>query len=283
MATPAYSDIPKAANDLLGKDFPVGSTKLDVKTKAPNGVQFSVSGAQASSGAVNGRLEAKYADIPNGLTLTQAWDTANLLDTKIEIQDQIAKGLKVDVNSRFVPDSAKGKSASVALAYKYPNLHCRAFVDVLKRSFTGDVTVGHDGFVAGAEVGYDVPLGQISKYAATIGYSAAPYTVALQATSNLSVFAASYHHRVNPFVEASGKVTWDAKAAANAVGLEIGSKYTLDSVTYVKGKINNVGIAHLSYFQTLRPGVKLGLGLQLDTQRLNEPAHKVGLSMSFEA
>ena len=33
-----YSDLGKAANDLLGKDFPVGHTKLELKTVAPNGV-----------------------------------------------------------------------------------------------------------------------------------------------------------------------------------------------------------------------------------------------------
>jgi voltage-dependent anion channel protein 2 len=33
-----YSDIGKAASDLLSKDFPVGTFKLESKTTAPNGV-----------------------------------------------------------------------------------------------------------------------------------------------------------------------------------------------------------------------------------------------------
>lgn len=33
-----YSDIGKSASDLFGKDFPVGSFKLESKTTAPNGV-----------------------------------------------------------------------------------------------------------------------------------------------------------------------------------------------------------------------------------------------------
>jgi len=36
--TVAFNDIGKASKDLLSKDFPVGSAKLEVKTTAPNGV-----------------------------------------------------------------------------------------------------------------------------------------------------------------------------------------------------------------------------------------------------
>lgn len=284
MATtvPSYKDISKQANDLLGKDFPVGIAKLDVKSVTPSNVQFNVCGNQSADGVIFGNLEAKYADKPNGLTLTQGWDTRNVLNTKIEIQDQIARGVKAELCTRFCPDSAKNKNAAVTLTYKNLNLNSTALIDILRRSFTGDVCVGHDGFLAGAQVKYDIAKGSISDYAATIGYQALPYTVTVQALSNFSVFSASYHHKVNQLVEASGKVSWDAKVAANAVSLEIGSKYALDPSSYVKGKINNAGIANLSYFQKVRPGVKLGLGMQLDTQRIAEPTYKMGLALNFE-
>jgi voltage-dependent anion channel protein 2 len=34
----AFNDIGKSSKDLLSKDFPVGSVKLEVKTTAPDGV-----------------------------------------------------------------------------------------------------------------------------------------------------------------------------------------------------------------------------------------------------
>lgn len=37
MSVPSYSDIGKTANDLLGKDYPIGSAKLEVNTTTPNG------------------------------------------------------------------------------------------------------------------------------------------------------------------------------------------------------------------------------------------------------
>jgi hypothetical protein len=38
MIPPKYGDIGKSANDLLGKDFPFGQVKLEVKTTAANGM-----------------------------------------------------------------------------------------------------------------------------------------------------------------------------------------------------------------------------------------------------
>lgn len=151
-------------------------------------------------------------------------------------------------------------------------------------SFNGDAVIGHDGFLAGAEVGYDVEGGKITKYSAAVGYSVPEYTATITATNNVSIFAASYYHRVNSQVEAGAKATWDAKGGnAGGVGLEIASKYKLDTNAFVKARINNRGIAALAYNQLLRPGVTLGLGASIDTQRLAEPAHKVGLSFVFES
>ena len=59
------------------------------------------------------------------------------------------------------------------------------------------------------------------------------YTAAITAGSNLSVFSASYYHRVNPQVEAGAKATWDSKSG-NSVGLEVASKYRLDPSSFAK-------------------------------------------------
>ncbi|KAF9301996.1 Mitochondrial porin, partial [Mortierella antarctica] len=64
-----FADLGKPTNDLLGKDFPVGQTKFELKTVAPNGVTFNVLGSQDNkSKAINGELKTKYVDYKNGLT-----------------------------------------------------------------------------------------------------------------------------------------------------------------------------------------------------------------------
>ena len=226
-----------------------------------------------------------------GLSLTQTWTTTNVLNTKLELDDNIAKGLKAEALTDFVPSSQKF-GAKLNLYFKQPNFHARAFFDVLKGPVANvDLVLGHEGFLVGAEAGYDVQKAGITRYAAAVGYKAPEYSAALTATNNLSVFAASYYHKVNSQVEAGAKATWDSKGSNN-VGLEVASKYRLDPTSFAKvllllplprsgqlktlqGKVNDRGIASLAYNVKLRPGVTVGLGLSMDTQNLKEAAHKV--------
>ncbi|XHG00621.1 hypothetical protein AWENTII_004053 [Aspergillus wentii] len=339
-APAAFSDIAKATNDLLNKDFyHTSAASLEVKSKAPNGVTFNVKGKNAHEGPIAGSLEAKYVDKPtgkrpimrkppdpkpnslngsrpmcfissrhvlsrsikfhvmsritdhtttlicnpySGLTLTQAWTTANALDTKLELDNNIAKGLKAEIMTQYQP-SKQSKGAKLNLYFKQPNLHARAFFDLLNGpSANFDAVLGHEGFLVGAEGGYDVQKAAITKYAAAVGFSVPQYTAAITAGNNLTVFSASYYHRVNQQVEAGAKAAWDSKTG-NSVGLEVASKYRLDPSSFAKAKINDRGIAALAYNVLLRPGVTLGLGASFDTQNLNQAAHKVGASFTFEA
>lgn len=183
--------------------------------------------------------EARYAQLlilysnSQGLTLTQTWNTLNALDTKIEINDTIAKGLKAEILGSFAPATQK-KGAKVNLHFKQPNFHGRAFFDLLKGpTATVDAVIGQDGFLAGATAGYDVQKAAITSYSAAVGYAAPTYSAAITASDNLSVFSASYYHKVNSQVEAGAKATWDSKNT-NSVGLEVASKYRLDPLSFAK-------------------------------------------------
>lgn len=282
MAVPAFSDIAKPSNDLLNREFyHVSSANLEIKSKAPNGVSFTVKGKSSHEGKTAGSIEAKHADPLSGLTLTQAWTTANVLDTKVELNDKIAKGLKAEALTQFIP-SSQNFGAKLNFYFKQPNFHGRAFFDVLNGPTANvDAVLGHEGILVGAEAGYDVNKAAISRYSAAIGYSSPIYSAAITATNNLSVFAASYYHKVNSEVEAGAKATWDSKGA-NAVGLEVASKYRLDPTSCAKAKVNDQGIAALAYNVLLRPGVKVGFGISVDTKNLKESAHKIGTNFEFE-
>lgn len=168
-----------------------------------------------------------------GLTVTQAWSTANVLDTKVELNEKIAKGLKAEILGQFVP-SSQNVGAKLNLHFKQSNFHGRAFVDAMNGPTANiDAVFGHEGFVVGAEAGYDVSKAAITRYAAAVGYSMPLYSAAVTATNNLSIFSASYYHKVNSQVEAGAKATWDSKAG-NTVGLEVASKYRLDPTSFAK-------------------------------------------------
>ncbi|KAL8953532.1 MAG: hypothetical protein Q9222_000590 [Ikaeria aurantiellina] len=314
---PAFSDIAKASNDLINRDFyHTAAANLEVKSKAPNGVSFNVKGKSSHEGSTSGSIEGKYVDIPSGIlprllvrvmateppttqmtflihkvltltrlpnagiSLTQSWTTANVLNTKIELDNQIAKGLKAELATDFVP-SSKDIGARVNLTFKQPNFHARAFFDMMKGpSANIDAVLGREGFLVGAEAGYDVQKAAITRYSAAVGYSVPQYSAAITATSNLSVFSAAYYHKVNSEVEAGAKATWDSKGSNN-VGLEVASKYRLDPTSFAKAKVNDRGIASLAYNVLLRSGVTVGVGVSMDTQKLNESAHKVGTHFEF--
>ncbi|KAM0279260.1 hypothetical protein ACHAQH_004717 [Verticillium albo-atrum] len=216
-----------------------------------------------------------------GLTLTQTWNTANALDTKVELADTLAKGLKAEGVFSFLP-ATQAKGAKFNLHFKQPNVHGRAFFDLLKGPTANiDAVVGHEGFLAGASAGYDVNKAAITGYSAAVGFTAPAYTAAITATDNLSIFAASYYHKVNSQVEAGAKATWNSKTGNN-VGLEVASKYRIDPVSFAKVKVNDRGVAALAYNVLLRPGVTLGLGASFDTQKLDQATHKLGASFTFE-
>ena len=168
-----------------------------------------------------------------GLTLTQSWNTANALETKLEVNDSLAKGLKAEGIFSFLPASS-ARGAKFNLHFKQPNFHGRAFFDLLKGPTANiDAVVGHEGFLAGASAGYDVAKGAVTSYSAAVGYAAPTYSAAVTASDHLSLFAASYYHKVNSQVEAGAKATWNSKTS-NTVGLEVASKYRLDPLSFVK-------------------------------------------------
>ncbi|CZS98710.1 probable mitochondrial porin [Rhynchosporium agropyri] len=302
--------------------YHLAATTFELKSSTPSNVGFKVTGKSTHEGANAGLLEAKYADKPSGisleefilfseyphrfnpigflvymspagqtltffyrragLTLTQTWNTVNALDTKIELNDVITKGLKAEILGSFLP-ATQNKGAKLNLHFKQANFHGRAFFDLLKGPTANvDAVIGQDGFLAGASAGYDVQKAAITSYSAAVGYVAPQYTASVTAANNLSVFSAAYYHKVNSMVEAGAKATWDSKSG-NQVGLEVASKYRLDPVSFAKIKINDRGIAAVAYNVLLRPGVTLGLGASFDTQKLDQATHKIGTSFVFDA
>jgi len=275
MSVPNFGDIAKSANDLLNKDFyHLSATTFELKSNTPNNVAFKVTGKSSHEKSTAGAIEGKYSDKSTGLTLTQTWNTAAALDTKVELADSLAKGLKAEGVFSFLPSAGEKavskKGAKFNLTFKQSNFHSRAFFDLLKGPTANiDAVVGHEGFLAGASAGYDVQKASITGYAAAVGYQAPTYSAAITASDNLSLFAASYYHKVNSQVEAGAKATWNSKAGNN-VGLEVASKYRIDPVSFAKFKVNNNGVAALGYNVLLREGVTLGLGASFDTQKLDQ-------------
>ena len=221
----------------------------------------------------------------SGVTITQAWSTASLLDTKVELADVVAPGAKVDLQNLWNPSKPNSAAQKVNLAFKNPNVHSRAFINYGMANgnldAVLDVTAGHEGFLVGGEAGYDVQKAAITRYSLGLGYQTPAYSASIIGMQNLSVIAASYYQKVNSSVEVGTKAAYDVNGGKPA-GLELASKYKLDPLSFAKVKINDRGIAALAYSTKLNAGTTIGLGLSLDTNKLNEAGHKIGTSLTFE-
>jgi hypothetical protein len=52
---------------------------------------------------ISSELKAKYANKARGLTLTETWNTANVLGTTIELKDTLVSGLTLNLNAHLHP------------------------------------------------------------------------------------------------------------------------------------------------------------------------------------
>jgi len=287
---PSWKDLGKLSSDLLNKDYPKPGQSLEVNTKAPNGVSFKIAGHQnPKTEAVTADLEIKNVDPKLGATTTFNWSQANVLKGSIELDGQLAKGLKFEAHTSVAPESSI-YHALFNTQYKTSGVHARGFFNFCKGPvFTGDVVVGQQGFLLGGEASYDVNEAQIKHYNFATGYSNPDYNVTVHALANLSKFSASYYHRVNADVEAGAQAIYSSKSSTNAVSIEVGAKTYLDNAAFIKAKMNSAGVLGLGYTQALRPGVTMSLGIMVDTKNLgkasepSKPAHNMGISLTFKS
>ena len=177
------------------------------------------------------------------VTVTQAWTTASLLDTKVELANVASTGVKVDLQNLWNPSKPNSAAQKLNLAFKNPNVHSRAFINygLANGNLDAvlDVTAGHEGFLVGGEAGYDVQKAAITRYSLGLGYQTSAFTASLVGTQNLSVVAASYYQKVNSAVEVGTKAAYDVQSGKPA-GLELASKYKLDPLTFAKVRMRDL-------------------------------------------
>lgn len=281
MAPPFFSDINKGVNDLLNRDFYHTSVAaVDVSTVAKNGVKFDLKAKQTvKDGPLAANIETKVSDKATGLTLTQGWSNSNNLNTKIELAD-LTPGLKSELVTSLVPGVSK--AAKLNVNFVQPFFTARGAFDLLKGpSFVGDLTLAHEGIVGGAEIGYDITGGSLSRYAVALGYSAGDYSLGLS-INNAQLTTVSFFQKVSPILQVGAKAISTPKQLAN-VNIEFATLYLPDPTSQVKAKVADSGIVALAYKQQLRPGVTLGVGASFNALNLSEPVHKLGSSLSFSA
>jgi voltage-dependent anion channel protein 2 len=159
-----------------------------------------------------------------------------MIATKLELDNTITDGLKVETQSLVNPAKDGFAGQKLNIFFKQSPFHFRGFTDYLPSgaiTTVADATFGYEGFLVGGEVGYDVQKAAVTRYSASAGYAAPTYTAAVTATQNMSVFTALFYQKVNAAVEAGAKAVYDAKSSST-VGIEFAAKYKVDPLSFAK-------------------------------------------------
>nr|XP_004547075.1 voltage-dependent anion-selective channel protein 2 isoform X2 [Maylandia zebra] len=279
---PAYSDLGKSAKDIFSKGFGYGILKLDVKTKSQSGVEFITSGSNnTDTGRSGGHLETKYKMKDLGLTFNQKWNTDNTLTTEITLEDQLANGLKLGLDTSFVPNTGK-KSAKLKTSYKrdFVNVGCDLDFDMAGPTVHTAAVLGFEGWLAGYQMAFDTAKSKLVKNNFALGYKTGDFQLHTSVNDGTE-FGGSIYQKVNSNLETAVNLAWTAGSNNTRFGL--GAKYQLDKDASLSAKVNNACLVGVGYTQTLRPGVKLTLSALIDGKNVNAGGHKIGLGFELEA
>ncbi|KAM8854200.1 non-selective voltage-gated ion channel VDAC2 isoform 1-T4 [Synchiropus picturatus] len=278
---PSYSDLGKAAKDIFSKGYGFGVVKLDLKTKSQSGVvSFNTSGSSnTDTGKASGSLETKYKMKELGLTYNQKWNTDNTLGTEITVEDQLAQGLKVGLDTSFVPNTGK-KSGKLKTGYKrdYVNVGC----DV---DFEGPIVhaagvLGYEGWLAGYQMAFDMAKSKLTQNNFALGYRAGDFQLHTNVNDGTE-FGGSIYQKVNEELETAVTLAWTA--GSNNTRFGIAAKYMLDKDSSLSAKVNNASLIGVGYTQSLRSGVKVTFSALIDGKNFNAGGHKVGMGFELEA
>jgi len=279
---PSYGDLGKAARDLFNKGFNFGFYKLECKTKAKNGIQFTVNGnSNHDTNKTTGNLETKYKWDDYGLTFLEKWNTDNTLGTEITIEDQLAKGLKLSFDTEFAPQTGK-KSGKIKTAYKqdYVNINADVDFDFAGPTIHGAAVLGYNGWLAGYQMSFDTAKSKLARSNFAVGYTTDDFTLHTNVNDGAE-FGGSIYQRVNDELETGVQLSWTAGSNATRFGLA--AKYTPDKDSSIRAKVNNSSQIGLSYQQKIKDGVNITLSTLIEGKNFNQGGHKVGFGLEFDA
>ncbi|XP_061060670.1 voltage-dependent anion-selective channel protein 3-like isoform X3 [Eubalaena glacialis] len=251
-------------------------------SSAKDMVEFSTSGhAYTVTGKASGNLETKYKICNYGLTFTQKWNTDNTLGTEISSESNSTQGLKLTLDTIFVPNTGK-KSVKLKASYKRD---CFSPGNNVDTDFSGQTIYGwavlvFEGWLAGYQMSLDTAKSKLSQNNFTLGYKAADYQLHTHVNDGIE-FGGWIYQKVNKKTETPINLAW--MAGRNNTRFGIAAKYKLDCRTSLSAKVNNASLIGLGYTQTLRPGVKLTLSALIHGKNFSAGGHKVGLGFELEA
>ncbi|XP_056681843.1 voltage-dependent anion-selective channel protein 3-like [Monodelphis domestica] len=253
-----YCDLGKAAQDVFNKRYGFGMVKIALRIRSSSGVEFSASGhSYTDTGKASGNLETKYKICDYRLTFIQKWNTDNTLGTEISMENKLADGLKLTLDTIFVPNTGK-KSGKLKASYRRECFSLGGNVDI---DFSGPTIYGwavltYKGWLVGYQMSFDTAKSKLSQNNFALGYKGADFQLHTHVNDGTE-FGGPIYQKVSEKIETSINLAWTAGSSNTCFGIAVKDK--LDHKTSLSGKVNNASLIGLGYIQTHRTGIKLML------------------------
>lgn len=278
MAPPKFDDLGKSARDLFSKGYNFGFMKVTTETKSQDGQIEIGTGAthNIATGRLLGSVDFKYKLDKYGLSVKEKWNTDNLITTETTIQDQLAKGTKVIIESAHSPVSKM--SGRIKAEYKHDKVVTDLVLDPLNKTSILSSVFAHQDYLVGGQVHLDLNQNALTRHVVGFGYQAGDIGIHAAVTDG-NDFGGSVYHRVNPDFQIGATLGYTLTDKTSRFGLA--ALYKLDSDTEVRAKVATTSQLCIALHHNLKPGLKAIASTLINMQNFNDGGHKVGLGLEY--
>ncbi|KAL7741375.1 hypothetical protein ACLKA6_013815 [Drosophila palustris] len=290
MSPPIYSDLGKLAKDLFKVGYHPGLWQLDCKTLTSSGLEFYTSGfANQDASKVMGSLQSKYKVEDYGITLTERWNTENLLYGQILQKDKLAEGLMLMAEASFQPSSGDKNFKLLAdLAKDNFNILGRGGINKGEPFVGGSLVLAHKEFYGGVDLDYNIDQDKLI-WKLGLGWTNESTTIHSELV-NAEGFLVSLFHKLNEPVDLGFEISKPIatgggdgeEAPQSELNIGVGMIYHLEGDALIRAKINNKVEVGLGYQQKLREGISMSISTIIDGMNITDGNHKFGIGLSLQ-
>ncbi|GFY84917.1 voltage dependent anion channel 1 [Actinidia rufa] len=197
---------------------------------------------------------------PTGVAITSTGTKKGdlfIADVNTQLKNKnVTTDIKVDTNSNEVPFDLR--SAALVLC-----------------------VVGTNAAALGTDVSFDSMTGCFTKCNAGLSFSNTDLIASLTLNDKGDTLSASYYHTVKPLTNTAvgGEVAHSFSTNENTI--TVGTQHSLDPLTMVKARVNNLGKASALIQHEWRPRSFFTLSGEVDTKAVDKSA-KFGLALALK-
>ncbi|VDO03211.1 unnamed protein product [Rodentolepis nana] len=259
MGPPSYSDIGKAARDVLRKNFDLGMKFFSFKSKEGNWEYASrIDNAFRYRNVMYGSIESSLFLKEYGVKIKEKWISKGSISSELSAENHLIEGLTNKIKSVY---NINDKKVKFNVKSKYENEYVNGKIDCNFRETLPDVeqslVFGFQDYLAGIIVNLDSPAKKLRFVDFAFAYSISDFGFHAIITDWARTFTAGVYQRLSNTLEYAAEATWNRNESTHTWA--VGCQYALDNGKkhLVKLKLDSHQRVYASLKSQLKKGVKV--------------------------